>query len=226
MNSDQTSCTYCKLSGHSVKNEDGTVICPLLLDTTCRFCHEKGHTIKKCKNLRQPYDPNYRIKKSIKRENDEDRNICTDMYERYGNFWPLLVEGTRDDNHVARRIRHNNDASEMRKDFRTFLYDNYRTNWLYRSEHSKHDCAYLEHLRDLEIENDREREMYKRRRIMNQSRNDDFLNFSQTPNNLSSNGLPRSFNNIHRSFDDLAFDSFDLPNDSRLNNYISNKRKL
>ena len=189
-------CKFCKSTEHNVRDLGGKTICPLLLETTCKFCKDTGHVIKHCSKLKGKYDKNHISKKRLNstRINDrdecnEDRNIKNEMYDIYGKFWPLLVEGCRDDNRVARRIRHGNDAAEIRKDFRSFLYDKYKVNWLYKSEHSIYDCSYLEHLRDQEIENDREREMYKRRRIMNQSsRNiDDYLNH---PSGNYSNGLP------------------------------------
>lgn len=46
-------CAFCKqlgkeYKGHMMRNPDGVVVCPQLLNNECRYCHEKGHTPKYC----------------------------------------------------------------------------------------------------------------------------------------------------------------------------------
>lgn len=52
-------CKVCKDAGkseneystHYVKDLNGQVTCPTLLNQECRFCHRKGHTISHCSEL-------------------------------------------------------------------------------------------------------------------------------------------------------------------------------
>jgi len=223
------SCAYCKETTHYIRDNEGAVTCPSLANAECNFCKEKGHTTKHCPIIKEKggYDPNYNVKK---RTRDYDRETKQRMYEKYGNFWPLLIESTREDNEIAKSIRRDRYSADMRKDFRSFLYDRYRSNWLYRSEGSRYDCAYLEHLRNQDIQNDIEREMYKRRRMMQ-------LNTTtcNIPNGLftssSSDSSERRFSpaglaDEHFFSSNKNMDNYrDVPFDSRLNNYV-NKRKF
>jgi len=64
-------CSFCKqlgkeYHGHMMRNNDGVIVCPILLNNECRYCHEKGHTPKYCPVLQNkqknavPYTKNYK----------------------------------------------------------------------------------------------------------------------------------------------------------------------
>ena len=64
-------CAFCKqlgkeYHGHMMRNNDGVIVCPILLNNECRYCHEKGHTPKYCPVLQNkqknavPYTKNYK----------------------------------------------------------------------------------------------------------------------------------------------------------------------
>lgn len=204
-------CSFCKLYGHNVKSSNGDILCPSLLTTKCNFCLKMGHTIKNCHGLKGKYNPQYKNKND---EKNIKKDIRDEMYDKYGKFWALLVEDTKDDNIIACNIRRGNDAYLIRKDFRHFLNNKYRSNWLYKSEFGTYDCSYLEFLRDQELENDREREMYKRRRM---ERNNDIFSPRHDV------GHERIFNN---NFFPETHVNDQMPNESRLNNWTSSKRKF
>lgn len=203
-------CSYCKSTDHNLKNDDKEVICPILLNSVCYYCHKKGHVTKNCIGLKGKYDPNYRLKhqndKNRTNMRNHDDNICINMRNKYGDFWPLLVENTNEDSPIANNIRRGNDASILRKDFRQFLNEKYRANWLYKSEFSCYDCSYLEHLRIQELQNDHEREMYKRRRIQtNESIHDNSLrNMMPSERNMMNDERYMSQYSGDQSLNDLA----------------------
>jgi hypothetical protein len=45
-------CRHCENlhlpSNHSLRNKEGILMCPVLLNTECRYCHELGHTLSNC----------------------------------------------------------------------------------------------------------------------------------------------------------------------------------
>lgn len=167
-------CTFCKSTNHTVKNADNVTICPLLLSTQCKFCKDKGHTIRNCTKLKKPYNPNHTQKRRM--DNEEDK-IISNMYNKYGEFWPLIVENTVNDNYIAHRIRNSFKSSKLRKDFTDFLHRKYHDNWLYKSKYSNYDCTYLDYLRDQNSEH--EQEIYKRRRLMTHSYDDRYTAYNE-----------------------------------------------
>ncbi len=51
-------CVFCKNHGkdfksHNLKNKEGIVICPEILNIECRYCREKGHTKNYCVVLQE-----------------------------------------------------------------------------------------------------------------------------------------------------------------------------
>jgi hypothetical protein len=66
-----------------------------------------------------------------------------------GDFWYFLIENTRNDSKLAKRLR--NDSTNQ-QNFEGYLLERYGANWLYKSENSEESCLYLDILRN----NDRE----------------------------------------------------------------------
>ncbi len=66
-------CKVCKDAGktekdyssHYLKNRDGEVICPTLLNQECRFCGEKGHTTSYCDKKKQQFEQKEKEKAAI-----------------------------------------------------------------------------------------------------------------------------------------------------------------
>ena len=62
--------TEKEYSSHYVKDLNGNVLCPTLLNQECRFCHNKGHTTSHCPTLKKQKESkeNYKIQKEKQKE--------------------------------------------------------------------------------------------------------------------------------------------------------------
>lgn len=52
--------SYSEYTNHWTRDkpgEDGTIICPVILNTVCNYCKEKGHWLKYCPNLSKKQYP-------------------------------------------------------------------------------------------------------------------------------------------------------------------------
>jgi hypothetical protein len=55
--------TEKEYSSHYVKDLNGNVLCPTLLNQECRFCHNKGHTTSHCPTLKKQKESKENYKK-------------------------------------------------------------------------------------------------------------------------------------------------------------------
>ena len=85
-------CKVCKDAGkseqeytnHSVRNNQGKVLCPTLLNQSCKYCKNTGHTVKYCEVLKLK-EKNERREEYINKQKPKKTNENKYAVNKYAN---------------------------------------------------------------------------------------------------------------------------------------------
>ena len=99
-------CPVCRSAGksetgHWIRNEKGTVVCPTLLEQSCRHCDMKGHTQKYCVVKKQEEKNNRRVLFNLSAA--KVKPLPCGTKENKNSFGPLTSDDDEDMVEIARK---------------------------------------------------------------------------------------------------------------------------
>jgi len=96
-------CKVCKDAGkseqeytnHSVRNNQGKVLCPTLLNQSCKYCKKTGHTVKYCEMLKLK-EKNERREEYFNKQKPKQTNSSNYSVKKSGNTFACAFDDDSD----------------------------------------------------------------------------------------------------------------------------------